>query len=78
MAWLGNAGHGVAGQGSRDRVSFELWRATFVLECDGEVIDCEQLDAWFGIAQRHIGLGDWRPEKSGNYRRLETLVIEAF
>ena len=60
----------------RTRALFEPWGATFVLECDDELVDSEQLDAWLDIAGRRIGLGDWRPEKSGNHGRFEVVLID--
>ena len=59
----------------RTRARFEPWGATFVLECDDELVDREQLDAWLDIAGRRIGLGDWRPEKSGNHGRFDVESI---
>ena len=60
----------------RTRALFNPWGCTFRLECDEELVDREQLDSWLDIAGRRIGLCDWRPEKSGNYGRFETVSIE--
>ena len=50
---------------NRTRAQFEEWACTFVLDCDDELIDASKIDAWLRIAGKRIGLGDWRPEKSG-------------
>lgn len=61
----------------RTRAMFEQWAATFSVEVDDELVDAEQLAAWLDIAGRRIGLGDWRPEKSGHYGRFTTEAIDA-
>lgn len=45
----------------------------FTMEVDGELVDREQLTAWLDIAGRRIGLGDWRPQRSGHYGRFEVI-----
>ena len=61
----------------RTRAKFDEWAVTFTVEVDDELVDKEQLASWLDIAGRRIGLGDWRPEKSGHYGRFETVSIEA-
>ena len=63
----------------RTRAKFELpWSATFTVEVYGDAADAEHLEQWLTIAGRGIGLGDWRPEKSGVYGRFElTSITEA-
>ena len=58
----------------RTRAKFDEWACTFTLDCDDELVDKEQLESWLDIAGRRIGLGDWRPEKSGTYGRFEAEV----
>ena len=58
----------------RTRAKFDEWSCAFTLDCDDELVDREQLEAWLDIAGRRIGLGDWRPEKSGTYGRFEAEV----
>ena len=61
----------------RTRAMFDLpWGCRFALDCDDGLIDQQQLETWLDIAGRRIGLGDWRPEKSGNFGRFETVSIE--
>ena len=61
----------------RTRAKFDLpWSLAFSLDCDDELVDREQIGTWLDIAGRRIGLGDWRPEKSGAHGRFETASIE--
>ena len=59
----------------KTRAMFDEWSVTFRLDTDPELVDETQLAAWLDIAGRRIGLGDWRPEKSGKYGRFETVSI---
>lgn len=62
----------------RTRAMFELpWSLSYTLDCDDQLVDQSQLTTWLDIAGRRIGLGDWRPEKSGDYGRFETVSITA-
>ena len=55
----------------RTRAKFDTpWSCTFELDVDDELIDQSQLLEWLDIAGRQIGLGDWRPEKSGMFGRF--------
>ena len=61
----------------RVRPKFDTpWSVTFSIDADDELVDEQQLRAWFDISGRRIGLGDWRPERSGEYGRftLESLA----
>lgn len=60
----------------RTRARFEEWEAKFRIEVDDELVDQEQLETWLDIGSRRIGLGDWRPEKSGHYGRFKVASIE--
>ena len=59
----------------RTRAKFDEWSLTFRVDTDEELVDQSQLASWLDIAGRRIGLGDWRPEKSGTYGRFETVSI---
>ena len=59
----------------RTRAKFEEWSCTFAVETDPELVDQAQLETWLDIAGRRVGLGDWRPERSGHYGRFETEKI---
>ncbi len=61
----------------RTRAKFDEWGVTFIVEADDEQVDQSQLESWLDIAGRRIGIGDWRPEKSGVYGRFEMESIEA-
>lgn len=61
----------------RTRAKFDEWELTFRLDTDEELVDQQQLASWLDIAGRRIGLGDWRPEKSGTYGRFETVSVKA-
>ena len=54
----------------RTRAKFDTWRVTVVIEADDGLVDQQQLENWLTIAGRRIGLGDWRPEKSGDHGRF--------
>lgn len=60
----------------RTRAKFDEWACAFVAECDDELVDKDQLLRWLSLAGRRIGLGDWRPQKSGHYGRFEVLECE--
>ena len=61
----------------RTRPKFDLpWSAVFVLDCDDELVDQSKLESWLDIAGRRMGLGDWRPQKSGQFGRFEVGSIE--
>ena len=59
----------------RTRAKFDKWGAIFTIEVDEELVGKDQLASWLDIAGRRIGLGDWRPEKSGQYGRFVTKKI---
>ena len=61
----------------RTRAKFDAWSVTFNVEVDDELVDADQLATWLDIGGRRVGLGDWRPEKSGHYGRFETVAIKA-
>ena len=61
----------------RTRAKFDTWGVIFTVEADDELVDQSQLLTWLDIGGRRLGLGDWRPEKSGHYGRFEVKSIEA-
>ena len=62
----------------RTRVRFECpWSVVGVADVDPEHVDRHKLTAWLATGGRRVGLGDWRPEKSGHYGRFDVeKVIE--
>lgn len=62
----------------RTRARFETpWSVEAVIETDDDLVDQERLTTWLDVAGRRIGLGDWRPEKSGVHGRFSVASIEA-
>ena len=60
----------------RSRPKFDQWSAEFTLDCDDTLISEEKVLTWLDIGGRQIGVGDWRPEKSGHYGRFAVESIE--
>ena len=55
----------------KSRARFELpWSCEFTIDADDELVSREQLERWLDIGGRRIGLGDWRPQKSGQHGRF--------
>ena len=55
----------------RTRAKFDPpWSVDFVLDCDDGLIDQPRLESWLKIAGQRIGIGDWRPSKSGTFGRF--------
>ncbi len=62
----------------RTRAKFDLpWACVFEIDADDELVSESLLTEWLDIGGRRIGLGDWRPEKSGQYGRFELAEISA-
>ena len=61
----------------RTRAKFEPpWDCIFEVDVDDEIVDKSQLLEWLDIAGRQIGIGDWRPERSGVFGRFKVTDIE--
>ncbi len=60
----------------RTRAKFDEWGCIYTLDCDPELVDLGRLETWLDIGGRRIGLGDWRPEKSGQYGRFSVYEIK--
>ena len=60
----------------RTRAKFDNWGVIFVVEADDEMVEEGQLRRWLEIGGRRIGLGDWRPERSGDFGRFQVESIE--
>ena len=62
----------------RTRAKFDPpWSIEAVIEVDDDLIDQGRLGTWLDLAGRRMGLGDWRPEKSGIHGRFSVEGIEA-
>ena len=60
------------------RAMFDVpWSCEFDVDTDPELVDAAQMERWLDIAGRRIGLGDWRPDKSGQYGRFEASIASA-
>ena len=59
------------------RARFPKWSASFVVDVDDEQIDREDLLRWIESGGRRIGLGSWRPQKSGVHGTFKLLSIDA-
>ena len=61
----------------RTRAKFECpWSVVADIEGDDDLISVDMLQRWLRTAGQRIGLGDWRPAKSGIYGRF-TAAVEA-
>lgn len=49
------------------RGEFSNWKSTFEVTYDENVISLEQLVQFINYGGFAVGIGDWRPEKSGNH-----------
>ncbi len=60
----------------RTRAKFDQpWSVKAVVYGDDELVDSTKLSTWLDIAGQRIGLGDWRPEKSGAYGRFSVKSV---
>jgi hypothetical protein len=51
----------------RYRAEFPKWRMTIHMVFNPSIISAEQLTYLLHLAGWSVGIGDWRPEKSGNF-----------
>ena len=61
---------------NRTRAKFDDWGATFVTDIDDDVVERESLVRWVKEGGRRMGLGDWRPQKSGRFGRYTITDVE--
>ena len=54
----------------KTRALFPEWSLTFTLSCDPELVDATLVEKWVELGGRRMGLGDWRPERSGVHGRF--------
>ena len=58
------------------RPIFYDWSAKFKIDVDDQLIDKAKLTSWLDIGGRRLGIGSWRPEKSGIFGRFSTVSID--
>ena len=58
------------------RGEFNNWRSTFTVTYDKNVISVEQLIQFINYGGFSVGIGDWRPEKSGNHGMFHVATNE--
>ena len=60
----------------RTRAKFDCpWSAKFRVETFGGAVGANHLGEWAEIGGRAIGLGDWRPQRSGSFGRFELVSV---
>jgi hypothetical protein len=60
----------------RHRGEFKDWSATITLQVNTSSLSVEQLANLFLIAGFAVGVGEWRPERNGQYGRFEVGGIQ--
>ena len=62
----------------RTRARFDCpWSIVTEVETDEEIVQEELLRRWFEVGGQRIGIGDWRPQKSGTFGRFVLAEMEA-
>lgn len=61
----------------RHRGEFREWSASVPLQVNTTALSVEQLANLFVIAGFAVGVGEWRPERNGQYGRFEVGGIQA-
>ena len=62
----------------RTRAKFDDWSVVFKVNAEDSLVDQQQLETWLKIAGEQIGIGDWRPDKSGFYGTFDTEYVEPY
>lgn len=61
----------------RTRAKFDCpWRVVANIQVDTDLVEEKNLRRWLDVAGSRIGLGDWRPAKSGIYGRFGVESLE--
>lgn len=60
----------------RYRGQFRDWSATVPLRVNTSVLSLEQIANLFVVAGFAVGVGEWRPERNGQYGTFEVGQIE--
>jgi hypothetical protein len=59
----------------RHRGEFKEWTASVPLHLNTSALSIEQVANLFVIAGFAVGVGEWRPERNGQYGRFEVGAI---
>ena len=51
------------------------WTSTVTVELDCTELDVEDLEKFFEVGGKRIGLGDWRPQKYGSFGKFEVVAV---
>ena len=60
----------------RTRAIFKTWACQFEVNTEDTLVDESRLREWIVLAGARIGIGDWRPAKSGSYGRFALDILE--
>jgi len=60
----------------RYRPQFDEWRVKITAEIDSELLTMQDIANLVNRAGFSVGVGEWRPEKSGEYGRFEIDTTE--
>lgn len=60
----------------RTRALFEKWSARITVDALDELVDSDALLRWANIGGRLIGIGDWRPDCSGEHGRFTVELLD--
>jgi len=58
---------------TRYRPEYTNWACTFTVEFNARLISIEQLVNLFDVAGYSVGIGEWRPQKSGRFGRFKVV-----
>lgn len=58
----------------RYRAEFKEWRTTFVVKFNSSVLSAEQIVNLFNTAGFGVGIGEWRPQRNGQYGRFHVMT----
>lgn len=58
------------------RPHFKQWKLEFTVDAEDDIVNISQLQQWLEIGGRRVGIGAWRPTKSGYYGRFRLISLE--
>ena len=68
-------GRGGGGANVRFRAEFPKWQMKFEVSYNANVFSADEILNFFNIAGFAVGIGDWRPEKDGNFGRFHVTKV---